>query len=66
MGNRPTPLGVSWRKSSYSQPSDSYCVETRVTDPGDVAVRDSKDPQGPQLTFTAGEWSAFVGLITTR
>jgi hypothetical protein len=26
-----------------------------------VAVRDSKDPAGPVLVFTAPEWDAFVG-----
>jgi hypothetical protein len=25
-----------------------------------VAVRDSKDPQGPRLMFTPGEWEAFI------
>jgi hypothetical protein len=27
------------------------------------AVRDSKDPTGPALTFTAAEWSAFTAGI---
>jgi hypothetical protein len=26
-----------------------------------IQVRDSKDPHGPVLTFTAKEWAAFVG-----
>ncbi len=26
-----------------------------------VAVRDSKNPAGPALIFTAAEWDAFVG-----
>jgi hypothetical protein len=25
-----------------------------------VKVRDSKDRQGPELTFTPGEWRAFL------
>jgi hypothetical protein len=28
--------------------------------PGIVAVRDSKDPHGPVLAFTSGEWRAFL------
>jgi hypothetical protein len=28
-----------------------------------VAVRDSKDPAGPVLTFTAPEWSAFLAGV---
>jgi hypothetical protein len=27
---------------------------------GGVAVRDSKDPEGPILRFTAAEWAAFA------
>lgn len=27
------------------------------------AVRDSKDPTGPALTFTAAEWSAFTAGV---
>jgi hypothetical protein len=26
-----------------------------------IAVRDSKNPAGPALIFTAAEWDAFVG-----
>jgi len=26
-----------------------------------IAVRDSKNPAGPALIFTADEWDAFVG-----
>lgn len=63
MGNR-LLLADTWRKSTYSQPSDSYCVEARVAGPELVTVRDSKDPDGPQLAFAAGEWTAFVALVT--
>ena len=28
--------------------------------PGVVAVRDSKNPNGPKLLFTRPEWKAFV------
>jgi hypothetical protein len=28
--------------------------------PGIVAVRDSKDPNGPALVFTPQEWKAFL------
>jgi hypothetical protein len=29
-----------------------------------IAVRDSKNPSGPALIFTAAEWDAFVGGAT--
>ncbi|MGH2599998.1 MAG: DUF397 domain-containing protein, partial [Dehalococcoidia bacterium] len=28
-----------------------------------VAVRDSKNPDGPALAFTHAEWAAFVGGV---
>ncbi|HET9654545.1 MAG TPA: DUF397 domain-containing protein [Kineosporiaceae bacterium] len=47
-----------WRKSSRSG-SEGQCVE--VMDTGaQVLVRDSKDQDGPMLTFTPGEWRAFL------
>ncbi len=58
---------VTWRKSSYSNSSGGSCVEiAMLTDaPGahDIAVRDSKDPHGPTLTFTACHWRAFTTAI---
>jgi hypothetical protein len=53
-----------WAKSSYSN-SGANCVEVARTALGHVAVRDSKDPCGPQLRFTRDEWRAFVSGIRT-
>ena len=53
---------VSWRKSTYSGANGGNCVE--VGDPpGTVAVRDSKDPDGPALLFTPAEWAAFTARV---
>ncbi|MFI0407819.1 DUF397 domain-containing protein [Actinomadura sp. 3N508] len=42
---------AKWRRSSYSGPNGGNCVE--VADAaGVVAVRDSKDPDGPVLLLT--------------
>jgi hypothetical protein len=30
-----------------------------------VAVRDSKNPDGPKLVFTPSEWKAFLGGVRT-
>lgn len=49
---------AAWRKSSHSSNNDN-CVEIAVVH-GQVAVRDSKDPNGPALLFTAAEWDAFL------
>jgi Domain of unknown function (DUF397) len=35
-------------------------VEVARNLPGIVAVRDSKDREGPALVFTPGEWLAFL------
>jgi hypothetical protein len=48
-----------WRKASKSG-SNGQCAEVAVTADGEVRVRDSKNPDGPLLAFTPGEWNAFV------
>jgi hypothetical protein len=53
---------VSWRKSSYSGGNGGNCIQ--VADlPGTVAVRDSKDPDGPALLFRPAEWAAFTARV---
>jgi hypothetical protein len=52
-----------WRKSSYSGANGGNCVEVARNLPGVVAVRDSKDPDGPKLAFTPGQWRAFAAAI---
>jgi len=47
-----------WRKSSFSGESGN-CVEMKATG-GAFAVRDSKNPEGPLLVFSAAEWLAFT------
>jgi hypothetical protein len=51
---------AQWRKSSWSAGNGGDCVEVAGNLPGAVAVRDSKDPQGPVLTFSTAEWRAFM------
>lgn len=48
---------TAWRKSSRSQ--YNACVEVRFCDDY-VPLRNSRDPDGPVLVFTAPEWDAFV------
>jgi Domain of unknown function (DUF397) len=52
--------GSHWVKSSLSF-SNSNCVEVASLPGGGIGVRDSKDPEGPVLRFTPGEWDAFLG-----
>ena len=52
--------GAVWRKASRSNGNGgNNCVEVAFLDDA-VAVRDSKDRQGPALMFTQAEWTAFV------
>ena len=55
--------GATWRKSSKSGPWSDNCVEVAFIG-GTVAVRDSKDPNGPVLTFDTEEWGAFTGGVS--
>jgi hypothetical protein len=55
----------TWRKSSYSGNSGN-CVEVCASDPGTVAVRDSKNVPGPELAVSDQTWSAFVKGIKNR
>nr|WSW67376.1 DUF397 domain-containing protein [Streptomyces sp. NBC_00995] len=51
---------LEWRKSSYSDSSNSNeCVEV-ATAFGAMHVRDSKNLSGPQLTFGEDAWVGFV------
>jgi hypothetical protein len=54
--------GYTWRKSTYSG-SDSNCVEVAGAVGRAVAVRDSKDPDGPALAFSARAWETFLAAI---
>ncbi|WP_454194753.1 DUF397 domain-containing protein [Nocardia sp. Marseille-Q1738] len=51
--------GARWFKSSHSG-GGNECVEVAHLDGGMVGVRDSKNPSGPALVFTPGEWDAFL------
>ncbi|WP_422774011.1 DUF397 domain-containing protein [Plantactinospora sp. WMMC1484] len=53
---------AKWRKSTRSGTNGGECVEVAENLPAVVAVRDSKDPAGPVLTFELAAWRAFVNL----
>ncbi|MFD8701215.1 DUF397 domain-containing protein [Kitasatospora sp. NPDC059648] len=55
----PAEYGPGWRKSSHSG-GQGACVEIAGPAAGAVAVRDSKDPDGPQLRFSTEAWNAFA------
>ena len=54
---------AEWRKSSFSNANGGACVEVARNLPGVVAVRDSKDPEGPKLIVEPAQWAAFTSGI---
>ncbi|WP_433301167.1 DUF397 domain-containing protein [Actinoplanes sp. CA-030573] len=52
---------LTWRKSTRSGAA-GHCVEVADV-PAAVLVRDSKNVEGPVLTFTATEWTGFIAGV---
>ena len=48
-----------WRKAQAC-PNEPTCVEIAALPDGGAAIRDSKDPTGPQLRVDAEAWTAFL------
>lgn len=51
-----------WRKSSFSG-ENGGCVEVAWPQRG-VAVRDSKNTDGPTMAFPMEEWRAFLANLS--
>jgi hypothetical protein len=48
-----------WHRSRHSTAANN-CVETARLLSGQLAVRDSKAPEGPALLFGPAEWNEFL------
>ena len=53
---------AAWRKSRFCNGA-SACVEVASLADGNVALRDSKEQDGPVLVFTPSEWAAFTAGV---
>ncbi|WP_084000373.1 DUF397 domain-containing protein [Actinomadura kijaniata] len=53
---------ASWRKSSRSSAQGDQCVEVAAV-PGVVAIRDSKDPDGPRLVVERNNFHHITAAI---
>ncbi|MFD4117531.1 DUF397 domain-containing protein [Streptomyces niveus] len=51
--------GVAWVKARASM-GDGNCVEVAELSGGELAMRNSRFPEGPALVFTRKEMAAFV------
>ena len=54
--------GARWRKSARSS-AQGNCVELARLSGAEVAIRNSRHPQGPALIFTDAELDAFLGGV---
>ena len=50
---------AQWCKSSYSS-ANGACVEVAQNLPEIVAIRDSKNPDGPKLLISPADWKTFL------
>jgi hypothetical protein len=60
--NQPDLSRAVWRKSTRSS-ADNECVEVARNLTDVVAVRDSKDPDGPKLIFSRSKWNEFTARV---
>ncbi|MGL5861470.1 MAG: DUF397 domain-containing protein [Phycicoccus sp.] len=51
---------LAWRKSRYSGANGGNCVEVAATRSGNVAVRHSREPEGPALIYSQDEFWALI------
>jgi Domain of unknown function (DUF397) len=68
MSTSPDLANAQWVKSSYSGNGGGNCVEVapEFATLGAVPVRDSKDPEGPALTFSPAAWQSFVSAVNAE
>lgn len=55
--------GAVWRKSSRSSGNGGQCVEVARNLPGIVAIRDSKNPDGPALVVSPEAFGQFTAAL---
>lgn len=55
----PELTDATWQKSKHSNPNGA-CVEVAHLPNGEIAVRNSRFPDGPALVYTRAEIAAFL------
>lgn len=57
---------AGWRKSSHSEGTGNNCVEVADltnTTRSAIAIRDSKQPNGPAMLVTPAGWTSFITTV---
>jgi len=62
MEHQRTPDAVRWRKSRRSS-AEGNCVELAELPGNSIAVRNSRQPDGPVLHYTPAEMAAFIAGV---
>ncbi|MGW6025413.1 DUF397 domain-containing protein [Streptomyces sp. NPDC055099] len=63
-------VALTWHKSTHSSGDSGDCVEvatsptTPTPAPTTIHIRDSKNPEGPQLALRAAPWRHFLSYAT--
>lgn len=50
---------IRWIKASAST-GNGACFQVATVKEDEILVRNSRDPEGPVLSFTSAEWVAFL------
>jgi hypothetical protein len=58
------PHDIQWRKASRSA-NDGACVEVALVN-DQIAVRDSRNPGGGLLQYSAPSWHDFISVIKSE
>lgn len=61
-GVRASSLDACWIKTRHSN-AEGNCVEVAALTGGDIAMRNSRDPDGPALVYTPAEITAFLAGV---
>ncbi|MBT2416967.1 DUF397 domain-containing protein [Streptomyces sp. ISL-22] len=68
-GGNCVEIAYAWRKSSYSDGGGGQCLEVAPCPqaaPTTIHIRDSKNPDGPNLTVSGKAWAAFIGRCQSQ
>ncbi|MEV0526190.1 DUF397 domain-containing protein [Streptomyces sp. NPDC050439] len=57
-------VALAWRKCTYSSGGSGDCVEVATSPATTIHIRDSKNPEGPQLALHSNPGRRFLTYAT--